>query len=57
MDKSDISHIELAGQDPKPRTGLHVELFKGEQLVLIPTPSADPRGMFHPSLETRVLTR
>ncbi|KAJ6010437.1 hypothetical protein N7451_001849 [Penicillium sp. IBT 35674x] len=43
MDKSDISHIELAEQGPKPPTGLHVELFKGGEVVLIPTPSADPR--------------
>lgn len=57
MDKSDISHVELAEQGPKPPTGLHVELFKGDEVVLIPAPSADPKGMFHPSLETRALTR
>ncbi|KAJ5645613.1 hypothetical protein N7507_011624 [Penicillium longicatenatum] len=43
MDKADISHVELAEPGPKQPTGLHVELFKGDDVVLIPTPSADPR--------------
>lgn len=45
MDKANISHVELA-YDEKPLskpTGL-VALYKGDQLVLIPTPSPDPRG-------------
>ncbi|KAJ5302501.1 hypothetical protein N7476_009300 [Penicillium atrosanguineum] len=44
MEKPDISHIEL-GEDEKPLpnpTGM-VTLYKGDQLVLIPTPSRDPR--------------
>lgn len=44
MDKGDISHVEVADHSPKAPTG-HVELLKGDEIVLIPTPSADPRGM------------
>ncbi|KAJ6021572.1 hypothetical protein N7540_007076 [Penicillium herquei] len=43
MDKSDISHVEIAQDPPPRRNGLHVELFKDGEVVLIPTPSADPK--------------
>ena len=45
MDKNDISHVEIAQEPPTKQTGLHVELYKDGKPVLVPTPSADPRGM------------
>lgn len=48
MDKSDISHVEIAhdaSMSGHPGDG-QVELLRGGDVVLIPTPSADPRGMF-----------
>lgn len=56
MDKSDISHIEtLADEDNGPA---HVKLFRtsGEDVVLIPTPSLDPRGSFYPPVTVPLLT-
>ncbi|OQD88864.1 hypothetical protein PENANT_c003G02674 [Penicillium antarcticum] len=44
MDKTDISHVELAEESNKyPTQDGQVELLKGNQVVLIPAPSADPR--------------
>ncbi|CAG7923895.1 unnamed protein product [Penicillium olsonii] len=58
MDKTDVSHVEIA-QDP--RQDLHhvgqVELLKDNKLILIPTPSADPKGIFSLSSWVRSLTR
>ncbi|KAJ5953496.1 hypothetical protein N7454_000392, partial [Penicillium verhagenii] len=39
-----ISHVELAEEGlVQPSAGINVDLFKGNETVLIPTPSADPR--------------
>jgi hypothetical protein len=46
MEKTDISHVELAEDSDKQSTqDGQVELFKDNRVVLIPAPSADPRGM------------
>lgn len=47
MDKSDISHVEIANevQLSGHRGDGQVELLRGDDVVLIPTPSADPRGI------------
>jgi hypothetical protein len=48
MDKSDISHVEIANDVSLSgiRGDGQVELLRGGDVVLIPTPSADPRGTF-----------
>lgn len=47
MDKTDVSHVEVA-HDPHRDTDHigQIELLRNNKVVLIPTPSADPRGMF-----------
>ncbi|KAJ5693412.1 hypothetical protein N7462_002835 [Penicillium macrosclerotiorum] len=40
MDKAEISHVEIA---TKSKSQGHVELLRGADVVLIPTPSPDPR--------------
>jgi hypothetical protein len=45
MEKSDISHVELAKcPDSNPNQDGQVELLKDNNVVLIPAPSTDPRG-------------
>ncbi|KAJ5826198.1 hypothetical protein N7474_003336 [Penicillium riverlandense] len=45
MDKGGIAHVETTHDDQtfSKETGGNVELFRGNEVVLIPTPSADPR--------------
>ena len=51
MDKSDIAHIEtssesnLESQDSPLGAGGGLRLLHGDKVTLIPTPSADPRGV------------
>lgn len=47
MDKTDVSHVEIARDSHHDTYDVdQIKLFKNEEVVLIPTPSADPRGMF-----------
>ncbi|CAI7639705.1 unnamed protein product [Penicillium bialowiezense] len=44
MDKTDVSHVELAQDSHHDSKNIgQVELLKNDEVVLIPTPSADPR--------------
>lgn len=59
MDKDDVAHIETITE--LKRLKGQVELYKkdGEEVVLIPTPSPDPRGELHlpdKMITIRVLT-
>jgi hypothetical protein len=45
MDKADTTHVELECEEkPVCKATGQVNLYQGNQLVLIPTPSRDPRG-------------
>ncbi|KAJ5095017.1 hypothetical protein N7532_007308 [Penicillium argentinense] len=42
MDKNDVSHVEIADNLTRTPTG-HIELLRNNEVILVPTPSADPR--------------